>query len=90
MRHLDVGNLWVRSGLARVPNLDKKPVPHYSGALSQFVHKFPSAYSSFEYLLQYVIVAVDVMVLLAERRDGPARVQNRRMVAVAERVTDVR
>jgi len=57
---------------------------------SQFVPWLHAACSSFEYLFEHVVIAVDVVILLSQRGDRATGVEDCRVVAVAERITDVR
>lgn len=47
------------------------------------------ACSSFQYLFQYVVIAIDIVVFLSERRNCSTSVQNRSVIAVAEGVANV-
>src|SRR4029077_6770993 len=57
---------------------------------SQFVHSFCPASSSFQDLLEHVVVAVDVVIFFPQRRNGPACVEDGRVVAVSKGITDIR
>src|SRR5712671_217459 len=57
---------------------------------SQSVPWLCAACSPFEYLLEHVVIAVDVVILLSQRGDRATGVEDCRVVAVAECVTDIR
>src|SRR5439155_22362135 len=70
--------------------MNKKP-PALGGAIrSQFVPSLYADCSPFKNLIEYVVCAVDVVVLVSQRRDGAARVEDGCMVAVAECISDIR
>src|SRR5712692_9880522 len=90
MRCFGVRRLLVKGRIERGKNMNKKPLPLGSDTCSQFAPWLFAAYSPLEYLLEYVVIAVDVVVLLSQRGDGATRVEDRRVVTVSERVADVR
>src|SRR5437879_9100409 len=89
-RGFGVCKLLVKSRIGRGKNMNKKPPLLHGAICSQFVPRLCAACSPFEYLLEHVVVAVDVVVLLSQGCDGATRMEDCRMVAVAERVADVR
>ena len=85
----EVGNLLVKCRIGCDKNMSKKLRSRDDAIYSQFALRLRAACSPFEHLLEYVVIAVDVVVLLSQRRDGATRMENGGMVAVAERVADV-
>src|SRR6267378_7331005 len=70
--------------------MSKKPRSPDEAIYPQFVSGLRAACSPLEYLLEYVVVAVNIVVLLSQRRDSATRMQNGRMVAVAEGIANIR
>src|SRR5258705_12066351 len=68
---------------------ENRPLPG-GAACSQSAPWLCAACSPFEYLLEDVVIAVDVVILLSQRGDGATGVEDCRVVAVAERIADVR
>src|SRR5688572_30477020 len=64
--------------------------PHLRTNRASHMHRLSTrSSSSFQYLLEQVIVPVQGLILLAQGSDGPARVQNGRVVPVAESFADL-
>ena len=89
-RRFGVRKLLVKCKVGCGENMSKKTLPSGCALYPQFVSRLSAACSPLEYLLEYVVIAVDVVVLLSQRRDGATRVEDGCMVAVAERIADIR
>ena len=90
VRRFVLCKLLVKCRIGRGKNMNEVRLLPGGPTCSQSVPWLCAACSPFEYLLEHVVVAVDVMVLLSQRCDGATRMEDCRMVAVAERVADVR
>src|SRR6266850_4812940 len=90
VRGFVVRKLLVKCRIGRGKNMNKNRLLPGGATCSQFAPWLCAACSPFEYLLEYVVIAVDVVILLSQRGDGATGVEDCRVVAVAERVTDVR
>src|SRR5256885_6668785 len=89
-RRFGVHILLVKCRIGCDKNMNKKPQSPGGAIYPQFVPGLCAACSPFEYLLEYVVVTVDVVVLLSQRRDSAARVENGRVVAVAKCIANIR
>ena len=89
-RRFGVHILLVKCRIGCDKNMNKKPESSGGAIYPQFVSGLCAACSPFEYLLEYVVIAVDVVVLLSQHRDGATRVKDGCMVAVAECISDIR
>src|SRR5260221_12826890 len=89
-RRFVLRKLLVKCGIGRGKNMNKVRLLPGATTCSQSVPWLCAACSPFEYLLEHVVIAVDVVILLSQRGDGATGVEDCRVVAVAERITDVR
>jgi hypothetical protein len=89
-RRFVVRKLLVKGRIDCGIDMNKKPPPLGGAICSQFVPRLCAACSPFEYLLEYVVIAVNVVVLLSQRCDSATRVEDGCVVAVAERIADIR
>src|SRR5258706_7440404 len=69
--------------------MSKKPRSPGDAIYPQFVSGLRAACSPLEYLFEYVVVAVNIVVLLSQRRDSATRMQNGRIVAAAVSITNI-
>src|SRR3979490_1760914 len=90
VRRFVVRKLLVKCRIGRGKNMNKNRLLPGGATCSQSVPRLCAACSPFEYLLEYVVIAVDVVILLSQRADGGTEVGACRVIAFAERVTDVR
>src|SRR5712671_4749926 len=82
--------LLVKCRIGRGKNMNEVRLLPRGPTCSQSVPLLCAAYSPFEYLLEHVVIAVDVVILLSQRGDGATGMEDCRVVAVAERIADVR
>src|SRR2546430_7657057 len=85
-----VRKLLVKCRLGCGKKMSKKTRSPGGAIYPQFVSWLRAACSPFEYLLEHVVIAVDVVVFLSQRRDSAARMEDGGMVAVAECIADIR
>src|SRR6267154_1952563 len=69
-RRFGVRKLLVKCKVGCGENMSKKTRPSGCALYPQFVSRLSAACSPLEYLLAYVVIAVDVVVLLSQRREG--------------------
>src|SRR5690242_12458978 len=68
---------------------DKAEPSLRNGAYPQSLPQLYPAWSPFEYLLEHMVVAIDVVVFFPERRDGAACVKDGGVIPVAEGLADI-
>src|SRR5260221_12042923 len=89
-RRFVLRKLLVKCGIGRGKNMNKVRLLPGATTCSQSVPWLCAACSPFEYLLEHVVIGVDVVVIVSQRGDGATCVEDRRVVTVSERVADVR
>ena len=90
VRRFVLCRLLVKRRIGRGKDMNKDRLLPGGATCSQSVPRLCAACSPFEYLLEHVVITVDVVILLSQRGDGATGVEDCRVVAVAERITDVR
>src|SRR5258708_6832230 len=90
VRRFVLCKLLVKRRIGREINMNEDRLLSGGATCSQSVPWLRAACSPFEYLLEHVVIAVDVVILLSQRGNGATGVKDCRVVAVAERITDVR
>src|SRR5207245_4782345 len=85
-----VRKLLVKCRLGCGKKMSKKTRSPGGAIYPQFVSVLCAACSPFEYLLEHVVIAVDVVILLSQCRNGATRMEKGRVVPVAERIANMR
>src|SRR5258708_2585104 len=84
VRRFVLCKLLVKRRIGRGKNMNEYQLLPGDATCSQSVPWLCAACSPFEYLLEHVVIAVDVVILLSQRGDGATRVEDRLLVGVSD------